>query len=111
LAGVLRELGGAYVDATKRVAVGVDGLRVVRAELRGSVLEVELEACLARLDQPWDHDYEISLRLAGLPPDRGCQLKLNQAAPVSLPEGASCTIPLVVRTDGGILLRPPPAVR
>lgn len=111
MAGVLRELGGAYVDATKRVAVGVDGVRVVRAELRGSVLEVELEACLARLAQPWDHDYEISLRLAGLPPGRGCQLNLNQAAPVSLPEGTSCTIPLVVRADGGILVRSPPAAR
>ena len=48
LAAVLRELGGAYVDATKRLAVGVDGVRVVRAELRGSVLEVELEAGPAR---------------------------------------------------------------
>jgi hypothetical protein len=111
LAGVLRELGGAYVDATKRLAVGVDGVQVVRAELRGSVLEVELEAGLARLAQPWDHDYEISLRLAGLPPGRGCQLNLNQAAPVSLPEGTSCTIPLVVRADGGILVRSPPAAR
>ena len=111
LAGVLRELGGAYVDATKRLAVGVDGVQVVRAELRGSVLEVELEAGLARLAQPWDHDYEISLRLAGLPPGRGCQLKLNQAAPVSLPEGTSCTVPLVVRADGAILVRPPPAAR
>ncbi len=61
LAEARRELGGLYIDAARKMAVGVDGVRVVRAEFADSVLRLELENWLAapHLQQPWDSPFTV----------------------------------------------------
>lgn len=61
LAEARRELGGLYIDAARKIAVGVDRVRVVRAEFADSVLRLELENWHAapHLKQPWESPFTV----------------------------------------------------
>jgi len=64
LAEARRELGGFYVDVARRIAVGVDGVRIIRADFANAALRLELESFLAaaHLKQPWESAFSISAR-------------------------------------------------
>ena len=61
LAEARRGLGGLYIDAAHRIAVGVDGLRILRADFTRTVPRIEAESWLsaAHLKQPWEKAFTI----------------------------------------------------
>jgi hypothetical protein len=102
LAGILRELEGAYVDLARDLAVGVDGIEITRVQLRNGILELDLGSQLARLEEPWDEPYQANLLLAGLPMDQETMLSLNHGPATALPAASACLIPLTVHPNGHI---------
>jgi len=104
LAGILRELEGAYVDVARGLAVGVDGIDVVRVQLTDRILHLDMTGRLSRLDQAWETEYEATLLLTGLPVDEEIMLSLNDAAPLALPAGSAYLVPLAVHPDGHIAI-------
>jgi hypothetical protein len=78
LAEADRLLGSVYLDAAKGIALGVDGLHCASFSVTSNRLNVKLAAQLARLPRPWEHPYETSLRVAGLPEPGPYTLVLNE---------------------------------
>jgi hypothetical protein len=76
LAEARRELGGLYVDPARRMAVGVDGVRMVRADFSGDAVRLELENGLAAssLKQPWESAFSFPVRC----PQTGVKLSLKE---------------------------------
>jgi hypothetical protein len=66
-AGLLRQLGGAFVDFKRNIAVGVDGVYVKSFKVEGKRIRVDLQNQLAALPFPYDDPYPIELRIEGLP--------------------------------------------
>lgn len=67
LAEARRELGGLYVDAAQRMAVGVDGVGIARAEFAGDSIRLVIQSQLAspHLKQPWEHAFTLTARSSG----------------------------------------------
>lgn len=76
LAGVLREVGGVYVDFAKGVGVGADGVMLRNFSRQDRRLKIRVESQLARLPKAWLAPYAIELRLEGLP-DGDYELAVN----------------------------------
>ncbi|MGH9453639.1 MAG: hypothetical protein ACRD2O_06670, partial [Terriglobia bacterium] len=85
-AGLLQQLGGAFVDFKRNIAVGVDGVYIKSFKLAGSQIHVDLDNQLAALPFPYSDPYPLELRIEGLPAGK-YQLVLNDAAarPIELP--------------------------
>jgi len=64
---MLRQLGGLYIDLARNIAVGVDGVVVREAVLRGAELQIRYENTLSQLPKPYASPYRLELRMAGLP--------------------------------------------
>lgn len=105
LAGILRELGGAYVNFEKNLSVGVDGVTVTRATCSGATLEIDIAGRLKRLKQPWGEDYEIILRIEGLPNRQDFKLSLNHAPPIAIAAAGLRQLPLIVKADGTVTIK------
>jgi hypothetical protein len=104
LAGALRELEGVFVDVSRKLAVGVDGVAITRVGRNGNALEIDLTGSLARLVQPWEVPYDILMTVVGLPAEGGMVLQVNQGGPVALPAGAACQVALRIFPDGGVII-------
>jgi hypothetical protein len=101
LAEALWQLGGAYVDVARHLAVGVDGLRVDAATLEGRTLRVTLVASFTKLPQPWEQTYQTELRVVGLKPGK-YQCVINHEAPVALTAAELAHCALTVQPDGKV---------
>jgi hypothetical protein len=67
LAEARRELGGVFIDAARHIAVGVDGVRITRADFTGKMPVLEMESWLSasHLTLPWTQDFTIPARNSG----------------------------------------------
>ena len=104
LAEALWQLGGAYVDLEKHLAVGVDGLRIDSATLDGQSLRLAVVASLTKLPQPWDQAYQTELRVVGLKPGK-YQLVINNEPAVELTVEGLSHCSLTVQSDGKVKAR------
>jgi len=95
LSDALRELGGAYIDFTKNVAVGVDGVYVQSYHRDGTTLRIQLLNQLARLPDPYDKPYEIELCITGLPAGE-YSLIINDQAPQRVDASRLAHYPFIV---------------
>ena len=66
-AGLLQQLGSAFIDFKRNIAVGVDGVYVKSFKLEGRQISVELDNQLAALPFPYSTPYHFDLRIEGLP--------------------------------------------
>ncbi len=101
LAEALAQLGGAYVDLDRKLAVGVDGVRIDSAKLDGQSLRLAVVASLAKLPQPWDQAYQTELRVVGLKPGK-YQLVINDEPAVELTAEELSHCSLTVQPDGKV---------
>ena len=83
-AHVARQLGGAYVDVKRNIAVGVDGVRVAEAVLDGDSLHIGLDNAVATLKHPYEQAFEIDLKVVGLAEDQTYRLSINGGTPQSV---------------------------
>lgn len=108
LADILHELGGAYVDVTKGLAVGVDGVAVDHVELVDRILNISMSTRLTQLKQPWEQPYETTLRIGSLPKVEHIELIVNhEATPLHHAVDGAIAVPLIVLPDGRVVPRPP----
>jgi hypothetical protein len=101
LAEALSQLGGAYVDLERKLAVGVDGLRIDSAILDGRSLRLAVVGSLAQLPQPWDQAYLTELRVVGLQPGK-YRLMINDEPVVELTAENLRCCSLTVQPDGKV---------
>lgn len=101
LAEALSQLGGAYVDLERKLAVGVDGLRIDSATLDGQCLRLAVDASLTKLPQPWDQSYQTELRVVGGKPGK-YQLVINHEPAVELTVEELSHCSLTVQPDGKV---------
>ena len=66
LAQAYRDLSGVYIDFSKDLMVGVNGLRVDEAELEGNSIHISVSSMLSELKEVWDQPYETSIQIVGL---------------------------------------------
>lgn len=68
LAEARRALGGIYVDAAHKFAVGVDGVKVVKAEFAKDDVKLEVESWLSAkyLKMPWTEGFEFPVVSSGV---------------------------------------------
>jgi hypothetical protein len=94
-AELLEQLGGAFVDFKRNIAVGVDGIYVKSFKLEGSQVRVDLDNQLAALPFSYSDPYPLELRIEGLPPGK-YQLVLNGSAarPIDLPASLGIRVTL-----------------
>ncbi len=104
LAEALAQLGGAYVDLERKLAVGVDGLRIDSATLDGQSLRLAIIASLTKLPQPWDQAYQTELRVVGLQAGK-YQLVINDEPAVELTAEELGHCSLTVQPDGKVRAR------
>ena len=97
-----RALGGAYVDVSKGLAVGVNGLRIQGVALRERTLDLDIEGFLDELDVPWEKPYATELRIVGLPDGGNYDLVLGNASPVKVVASQLARFPVVVHPDGAV---------
>ena len=81
-----RALGGLHVDTERRLAAGVDGVRVARAEFSNGTAQVVVESLLgpAALKRPWERPYRIPVAGRGRVVLNGVALTLGSGEPVHL---------------------------
>ena len=101
LAEAAWQLGGAYVDVARQLAIGVDGLRLDSATLTGHRLHLAIVPVLGKLKQPWDQPYQTELRIVGLQPGK-YQVVINQQSAVELTAAEAAHCPLTVQPDGTV---------
>lgn len=101
VAHVMRHLGGAYVDNSRNLAVGVDGVNVIACRSDGKELHIELVDQLGRLARPYDQPYQVDLRILGLPPGKR-SLSVNHQPPRQVEAGGLLRYPLIVQPNGQI---------
>lgn len=65
-AELLNNLGGAYIDFSRNIAFGVDGVRVSDFQIQGRRIVINLDNQLAALPFPYEAAYVIGLKLTGL---------------------------------------------
>jgi hypothetical protein len=67
LAEARRALGGIYVDAVHKFAVGVDGVKVVKAEFAEDAVKLDVESWLSApyLKQPWTESFTFPIVSSG----------------------------------------------
>jgi hypothetical protein len=104
---VLDQLGGAYVNFEKNLAVGVDGVVVQQARREERVIRIDLSNQLAALPSPWQDSFPLELRVTGLPDAGGFRLILNGAAPINISAAALASVLLNVRADGVEIISSP----
>ncbi|MCE5327340.1 MAG: hypothetical protein LLG01_13110 [Planctomycetaceae bacterium] len=80
-AHAMARLGGVYVDVTKPLAVGVDGVAAEGMSFDGRTLRVKLVNQLAALPSPWTAPLEIGLRVVGLADEKQYELIVNAQPP------------------------------
>jgi len=66
LAEVGRALGGVYIDFGNGLQVGVDGLTVQNAAIKGNIVTLGIDVDLASLEVPWNQEYVTDMRIGGL---------------------------------------------
>ncbi len=66
LAEAYRELGGGYIDFKKALSVGVNGIVINKAMVKGDTVFLNIENELAGLKMPWQQTYNVQLQLKGL---------------------------------------------
>ena len=100
LAEARRGLGGVYVDAARHLAVGVDSVRVLRAEFAGGGAKLNLQSWLGApmLKQPWEQAFAVTVLAHG---DSSIRLG-GETRQVS----AGGKIPLRVLPDGAVQFSP-----
>ena len=96
VATLLRNLGGAYVDLRRHVAVGVDGVHVKSFVRRGKQIRVDLINLLAALPYPYNTPYPIGMKIVGLPAGK-YELVINGAPPRVINLPAAEGIPVDVK--------------
>ncbi|MCE9553712.1 MAG: hypothetical protein K8T91_10125 [Planctomycetes bacterium] len=79
-AHVMRQLGGVYVDPSRNLAVGVDGVVVKQLRVEGRSLQLEIVNSLSALLEPNRESFAVELRLHGLA-DGPIQVRINHTAP------------------------------
>ena len=92
------------------IAVGVDGVTVTGAELRGRTLRVTMDNPLAALPLPYELPWEIDLRVVGLPAG-GHELVVNDGPPARLAAEAGRPATVRLRVQGSTIVAvdgPPP---
>lgn len=77
LSDALRELGGAYIDLEKNIAVGVDGVNIKEFSVTGTTISIEMTSMLSILEVPWDKPYELTLKIDGLSAGDSYSIILN----------------------------------
>ncbi len=80
VADALRNLGSAYVNFAKNLAVGVDGVEITSFKMRGNTILIELENKMAALPFPYEKNYRINLKIVGLD-EQEYQLVINNSQP------------------------------
>jgi hypothetical protein len=101
LAEATWQLGGAYVDVSRNLAVGVDGVRIDEATLTGRTLQLTVVSMLAKLLQPWDQPYRTELRVVGLEPG-DYEVVLNGPPAIKATAAELAHVQIVVSPDGRI---------
>ncbi len=66
LAEAYRELGGGYVDFSKGIMVGVNGISIENAKVTGDTISLKIRNLLAGLNMPWGKPYATDLVFEGL---------------------------------------------
>jgi hypothetical protein len=77
LSDAYRELGGAYIDVARNLAVGVDGVTVKEFHFTDKTVSLTMLSMLKNLEVPWDKPYNLSLKIDGLDPDEKYSIILN----------------------------------
>ena len=66
LAEAYRELQGGYIDFDKKIAVGVNGIVIKQASLKGNKISLLVKNTLSDLKMPWTKIFNIQLKVQGL---------------------------------------------
>lgn len=66
-ADIMRQLGGAYIDVERDIAVGVDSIIIQSVTRTDRVLQVNIVNPLSQLPTPYLAPFEIQLQVVGLP--------------------------------------------
>ena len=102
LAEAGRGLSGVYIDFSKILKVGVDGLRVDDAVIMENSIQLRLKSMLAELKDPWDKSYKVSLRVAGI--NKGnYNLSINGSKPELVSDEELFNFSIIVLPDGKIV--------
>lgn len=78
LSDAYRELGGAYIDIERQIAVGVDGVNVEEYVYEDKKLFVTLKSRLTNLEAPYKSPFPVTLKVKGLPSRSVSELIINQ---------------------------------
>lgn len=100
-----RMLGGAYVNIKKKLAIGVNGIRIDEVTLDDRKLKIKAKGSMSQLPQPWDKPYTTDLRIVELPDDGEFELAINGSEPVKLSAKELASLPIVVNADGTIIVK------
>ena len=102
LSDTYRELGGAYIDVEKNLAIGVDGVKIKGFSLSGITLSIDISSMLSILDVPWNSPYEITLKIDGLLADELYAVVLNGEKTTGLTSAALSNLNLMIYPGGDI---------
>jgi hypothetical protein len=98
-AGLMQQLGGAFIDFKRSIGVGVDGVYVKSFTHEGRQVRLNLHNQLAALPFPYSDPYRLELRIQGLPAGT-YQLVVNGGAAVSIELPAPKGIQLKMGPNG-----------
>lgn len=76
LAEAYRELSGGYIDFSKDLQIGVNGIVIEKAERKGDKISLSIINQLTNLSSPWKSQYTTHLEITGLKKGR-YQLSIN----------------------------------
>lgn len=103
-AHVMDKLGGVYYDVRKNIALGIDGVSVVKHSLNGDSIHIQLHSLLSELKIPFNQPFMVDLHMVGLE-NKDYKLLLNDNPEVVLKSKALENLKLTVHPDNRITLQ------
>jgi hypothetical protein len=100
-AHILTRLGGAYVDFTENIALGVDGVIVTDHTLDNNNITLGISSLIGKLKFPFRQPYNIEVLMQGLE-NKDYNLKLNDNSPVTLNGEKLEKLQLTIFPDGKV---------
>jgi hypothetical protein len=104
LSDAYRELGGAYINVKKNIAVGVDGVNIRKFSISGKTVSIDMVSMLGILQVPWDKSYQITLKIEGVEPDGYYSVVLNGEKTDSLTSKHLSNLPITIYPGGDLFI-------
>ena len=103
-AHMIDQLGGVYFDIKNNIALGIDGVSVLKHEVKGDTVRLTLKSLFSGLKVPYDQSFKVDLHMVGLE-KKDYIFVLNNGPAVVMKSNELEKVPMLIYPDNRIVIQ------